>query len=292
MAKFRVLAYNQIFLSFLGIRFDRSTQETSEFFTTILPYCFLFVSISGLISSSVFIYMNRAHLENVFQSSIVFIAMLQSGGMFISFGLKIKQVKAVHFHLQDFVNEQGDQSAPYTGIFSVEIVIIILFVHFIRVDPLSEVIDNYWVVEQKCRRFAKTATTWFIVNHAMTFAALAYSLYSIAIGNYDTSNWILPLDLFVPFGIESLFGWYSLWTFNLLLNFVYGACLSSTIIHFLCCCSYIEGICGHLQLVIQSLQRQIRKMRTEKIALKNPKNIKEIAESLCKAVEIQVKAFE
>lgn len=141
-------------------------------------------------------------------------------------------------------------------------------------------------MEQKCRKYAKIASIWVIVNHAMTFAALIYSLYFISIGNFDTSKWILPLDLSVPFGIEHLFGWYSLWTFNLLINFQFGACLAAVIIHFICVCSYIMGICKDINLKIQSIQQK------NQVAPKKSRTTKQVTETFCQVIDTQVKAFE
>lgn len=107
MLKYKVLAHNEKLLTELGIRFDRISQDKNEFFSSVFPCCLLIISISGLISSSVFIYTNLDHPENIFQASIVFIAMLQSGGMFFSFGCKIKLVKAVHCRLQEIIDEIG-----------------------------------------------------------------------------------------------------------------------------------------------------------------------------------------
>lgn len=109
MAKFKVLANNQIFLSFLGIRFDRSSQETNEFFKSILPYFFLIVSICSVLSAAAFIHSSWPHLEIILQSaSIASFGMSQSVGVFFAFGLKMKRVKALNFRLQDIVDEQGD----------------------------------------------------------------------------------------------------------------------------------------------------------------------------------------
>lgn len=112
MSKFKVVAYNKAFFIWLGVRFDRLSLNTNEFFRSFLPYCFLIVCISSVISSAVFIYTNWPNLEIVLQSaSIVFFAMIQTNGMFFGFGSKIKRVKETHFRLQAIVDDQGNWSS-------------------------------------------------------------------------------------------------------------------------------------------------------------------------------------
>lgn len=108
MSKFKVFQSLEANLAWLGIRFNRMVEPTNEFFTSFMPYYLLIVSISSVISSGVFIYSNWPNLEIIFQSSsIVFLGLIQSTGIFLSFGLRMKQVKKLHFRLQDIVDEQG-----------------------------------------------------------------------------------------------------------------------------------------------------------------------------------------
>lgn len=170
------------------------------------------------------------------------------------------------------------------------------FLHFLsllpKLDPESGASKIYWNVEKTCRKYVKIVLTWVVLNHTMTFASLLNSIYFIAIGNYDSSNWILPFDLVVPFGTEHILGWYLLWTFNLMIDFAYCVCVSSPISHFLCYCLYIRGICDHFDSSMESVQRDTKSSRTEKNPLKYREVAKRIKEELCKAIEVQVKLFE
>lgn len=132
----------------------------------------------------------------------------------------------------------------------------IVWISFLKIDPKSEAFQIYWGVEQKCRNLVRKMSAWVLINHTMTFLSLIVSLYFILIGDFDTSKWILPLDLVVPFNTESLFGWYLLWFYNLQINIAYSVCLSLTVSHFICGCMYLIGMCDHLSLLAQLIREE------------------------------------
>lgn len=175
---------------------------------------------------------------------------------------------------------------------------LIVFTQFLRPfffqsDPESDTFHIYWTIEQKCRKYVKMILTWVVLDHTMTFASLFYSFYYISIGNVDSSQWILPFDLLIPFGTKSsLFGWYSLWIFCLLINISYCVCISLPMAHFVCGCLYIDGICDHFNLSIESLQQRIRLNRITKKPLKYSDMSRDIKQKLCDAIELHSKIFE
>lgn len=108
MAKFKVLEYNQKFMSRFGIQSHNLNEPTNEFFKSPATYYVLInVILFTIISSAIFIYENVSQFELALQTSIIVIAGLQCGGMFLTFGLNIKKVKELHINLQNFVDE-GD----------------------------------------------------------------------------------------------------------------------------------------------------------------------------------------
>lgn len=134
-------------------------------------------------------------------------------------------------------------------------------------------------------------STWVVINHTMTFISLIISIVSILMGKYDTSKWILPLDLVVPFNTESVFGWYWLWFYNLQLNIAYSVCLALTISHFICGCFYICGICEHSHFLVQSL-KNLKSVQTEDDGIKNQKRNLQIKQTLCEFIDTQNNVFE
>lgn len=114
MSKFKVLEYIETPIVWLGIRFHRVTEPVNEFFVSFMPHYLVFVSISAVVSTGMFIYSNWPNLEVILQSStIIFNAMIQVTGMFLSFGSQMKHVKTLHFRLQDIVNKQGTATSVF-----------------------------------------------------------------------------------------------------------------------------------------------------------------------------------
>lgn len=99
MAKFKVLKQNQIVMS-------RLTEPKNEFFTSFAVHIILFFLIYVcIILSGLWIYKNFAEFSEVIQSMNIFIGGIQSSGMFLSYGLKMKQVKQLHLKLQGTVDQ-------------------------------------------------------------------------------------------------------------------------------------------------------------------------------------------
>lgn len=107
MQKFKVLKYNESFMTRLGVQPYRLTEDSNEFFSASFPYYILLVALCSAISCAMFVNANWPHLEIVSQSCIVFIGMFQTGGMFCCLGLHIKKVKSIHHQLETIIGELG-----------------------------------------------------------------------------------------------------------------------------------------------------------------------------------------
>lgn len=104
---FEVLARNQALMIRLGLSSDRLTDDTSEeFFKSFVPYFnFTFLSIN-LIFCAMVIIQEFPDLDLVLEPLIVFIGGMQGGGMFLSVGLNLKNVKALYLAVQKIVNDE------------------------------------------------------------------------------------------------------------------------------------------------------------------------------------------
>lgn len=111
MSKFKVLKYNEYFMKWLGVASYDLTDKSNEFFNSILPYLILILSICYVLSSIGFTYLNWPQFEIISGSCIVALSGTQTGGMFFSFGLRMKQVKAVHLQLQQIVDSEGKKNS-------------------------------------------------------------------------------------------------------------------------------------------------------------------------------------
>lgn len=150
----------------------------------------------------------------------------------------------------------------------------------------------YEKVEERCRKYTKRIASYVLFNELPLFPSLFHSFYCLAIGNHETSTWTPPAPVSVPFDTTHIWRWYIQWILFVNVYFVYiyiAALISSS---FICFCLYICAICDHFKLMIQSLQKIIATNRVEKNPKKSQKLNKLIVETLCKAVEIEVKALE
>lgn len=103
---FKVLARNQALMIRLGLSSDRLTESSNEFFTSFVPYFnFTFLSIN-LIFCAMVIIQEFPNLDLVLEPLIVFIGGMQGGGMFLSVGLNIENVKALYLAVQKIVRDE------------------------------------------------------------------------------------------------------------------------------------------------------------------------------------------
>lgn len=112
MSKFSVLKYNQILMAKIGIHSFRITEPKNEFFKSFVACFILFILTAFSITScAVFAYKNIAHFEPALEAIFVVIAGIQCAGMFLSVGLKMKNVKLLQIELQQIV-DKGIFSCP------------------------------------------------------------------------------------------------------------------------------------------------------------------------------------
>lgn len=106
MKNFKVLQYNQIIMTHVGIHSHRLTEPTNEFFKSFGTYHVLFCAIFlDVISTGAYIYRNLSQFSKIFETYIVFIVAIQYAGMIISIGLNMKKVKLLQLELQEIVDQ-------------------------------------------------------------------------------------------------------------------------------------------------------------------------------------------
>lgn len=102
---FKVLEYNQTCMARLGIHSQNLNDLSNEFFKSPIAYLILSITVLfTIISSVVYIFRNSSNFESSMQAFIVTIAGVQTGGMFISIGYKMKIIKNLHIKLQNFID--------------------------------------------------------------------------------------------------------------------------------------------------------------------------------------------
>lgn len=104
--KIHVLKFNQNFMAHIGLNSHHLAESKNEFFRSIFAYFILFnLIVWCVISTSVFAYQNLANLELALVTALFIVAGFQSCGMFLSVGLNMTAVKALHLRLQQIVDE-------------------------------------------------------------------------------------------------------------------------------------------------------------------------------------------
>lgn len=98
----------------------------------------------------------------------------------------------------------------------------------------------------------------------MFVAAFIYSLFCLSTGNRDTSTWILPYTISVPFDTKTIHGWYMLWVIQTNIGVTYASIMISISSFFVCCCCYIAGMCEHFDCLTNSLNEDVAFIRNEK----------------------------
>lgn len=157
-------------------------------------------------------------------------------------------------------------------------------------DSKIEVFSIYWNVEQKCRKYTKIIGCYPL--KLMFVAAFIYSIVCIMNGNRNTSTWILPYTISVWFDTSTIHGWYLLWVIETHIGFTYASICITISSYFVCCCFYIAGICEHFDMLIYSLNEDVKLMRIEKSKSKYQHMYKKMKVKLARTITIHVKMFE
>lgn len=105
MAKFKVLKFNQILMSWQGIHSHRLTEPTNEFYRSLSSYYVVFTLFAFVITSAVRIYGYWPDIESILKPCSVAFGGVQCAGMFISIGFQMKRIKALHLELQGIIDE-------------------------------------------------------------------------------------------------------------------------------------------------------------------------------------------
>lgn len=99
------MKYNQQFMEKLGFHSYRLTDPTNEFFKTPIVYLVMFILSAFSISSTItFAYKNFSRFDAALEAIFIFIAGVHGLGMYLSVGLEMTKVKALHNKLQEIVD--------------------------------------------------------------------------------------------------------------------------------------------------------------------------------------------
>lgn len=136
--------------------------------------------------------------------------------------------------------------------------------------------------------------TCYIGFHVNAFIiAFFHAAYEIYCGRVDTSKWDTPFNVVVPFSTDYIWGWFSRWFFELSASLAYVVTATFCTSYFVSFCLYIDAICDHFNLVINSIPRYnefIRKTNGSKNQL--AKMQRDIKITFLQAINVHMELYE
>lgn len=105
MKKFRVLERNQNFMTRLAISSHRLTDPTNEFFTRLMAYHITFLLYAFAVTHWAVVFKYWPDLSLVLHPFAMSLAGLQCGGVYLSIGFQMKNIKKLYTTLQNIINE-------------------------------------------------------------------------------------------------------------------------------------------------------------------------------------------
>lgn len=257
MAKLKVLELNSKLMAWIGIHFDRD-----DFFKSFATYYHLITVVTLTITSNVvFAFLNWPKFDIIFVSCLASTAGVQCMGMLLNLGRKIKKVMTLHLKMQEMVDS---------------------------VSPDSDISKSYLNAEQLSRKYTCRITFYNVANLPLIVAPVLYSIYCIFCGNLNTSTWLLPLQVWVPFDSRSIWGWYFLWFIQSNILGSYPLCLTSITSYFVSCCTYVTAFCDHFDALMKSINKKVEEIQKGKMHA----NHQQIREGFSKAIECHTKTLE
>lgn len=115
----------------------------------------------------------------------------------------------------------------------------------------------YRKTEEFCHRFSAIIIQMMInLTHVVWGIFLVNSIYQMLFkSNFDTSTWIAPFNIAVPYlDTTTLWGWSLFYVVQGFLAYSYSLNQSIIIAFFLSCCLYTEALCEHFALAIRATE--------------------------------------
>lgn len=149
--------------------------------------------------------------------------------------------------------------------------------------------DVYKSTEERCRTLTTMISTMCIRLYTalMVAPALVHPIFCMIHGNFDTTTWLFPSAMDVPFSVLTPLGFYArvlICGQGALLHMVL---LALVIPYLLSCFSYITACCKHFQLIINECDALIKTERCNK-----NEQIKAIFRKMTTGIKMHIKIME
>lgn len=285
-------------MSWLGLYSHHLNEPTNEFFKSFVALWTFFIMVLAIITSFWYMLDNWSiHVKQSLGAFKIAFAGIQSGGMFLSIGMKMGAIKTLHLKLQEII-DKGTVGFCYNIILNATTTQIInefnrfFFRFFIESNNNDTAYNIYWINEQRCRKYTKIIGSYVFIHVSAFIIVLIYALGCIAIGIYDTSLWYLFLFMTFPFDSTHLVGWFSHWFLQFSMALAYAATMTSIASYFMSCCFYIDTMCEHFHLMLNSVKRNVELYNMETLQRDAVTIKSKIRKQLSYAIEFHIKIFE
>lgn len=273
-----------------GLYSDRLTEKTNEFFKSIGAYFILTATLLTVIASIVGMFDSSADYRFILDAILIVVAMMASFFVFLTVGMKMKEIKALHLRFQSVIALETGLNVSCICILSTYISIEMFTLALGEDDAIHEL---YWNAEQKCRKYTKMLavihTLYVQVAYVVVFV---YSIYCLCTANLDASTWPTIYDIYVPFDTDTVPGWYVQFFFGDLMEICYFMTMVLPTAYFICCGVYIRTMCEHFLKLMGSMQRTIEQQKDDTNPQKRLQNYRQIKTQFAKAIRIHMEIYE
>lgn len=271
METFKVFKLTQTYMARVGLVYEPKI----KFFTSFATYYVLFNNLfCFLFCAGGFAVLHLDQFREALDSFCVVMAGTQGAGMLLCSGANIEVIKKLQDKLQQIVdnvkNEKVDED-----------------------DDDNKLLNNYWKIEQKCRQYTKYTFIYNYYQNSIFVICFIYATFRIwSLGDEDASAFYLPYILSVPFNSQTLLGWH----LELIVQFNGGISYSLPLVtatcYFVCCNFYVGAICDHFDMILNSIEKNVVKLRNETNTNNRQKIQGKIDKKTIKLVDIHNEIFE
>ena len=143
-----------------------------------------------------------------------------------------------------------------------------------------------------CRKYTRIMISYLVPQHLIFVIAVIQCIFDIIRGHYDTSEWTLPIHISVPFNTDNVLGWFMLLLVQINITAAYALTITSITSYFVCCCFYLDAICCHFDMLINTVKQGVESNQVEKVYYKYRKREQQIRKNLHNAIEIHNDVYE
>lgn len=88
---------------------------------------------------------------------------------------------------------------------------------------------------------------------------LINAIFSITIGNFNTTSWKLMFNISSPFDQTDAFSWFIRWFIEICMGVTYSLTIVYITSYFVACCFYINAMCEHFDFLMCSIGKNTEK---------------------------------